>query len=125
MKMWTGGELAKFDGIPSEEENYKEELGIHDLIAQFKQIRKNQIKFLESCTDDLFKQIKMTEWGEKSLEWIVMKTIQHSYEHGNKMLRHVLFSQDQRETSIRIAHQFIKEGKPMDLEALEELEKLD
>jgi hypothetical protein len=125
MRMWKGGALAKFDGIPSEDGNYDQELGVHGLIAQFKQVRENQISFLQSYSDDLLDQVKMTEWGEKSLEWVVMKTIQHAYEHANKMLRHVLFGPDQRENFIKIARRFIKEGKPIDMEALEELENLD
>ena len=54
-------------------------------------MRKDQILILDQINDNDLVIKKSTAWGEKSLEFVVMKTLQHSLEHGNIIMRHLLF----------------------------------
>lgn len=70
-KTWAGVENRSFDG----------------LVAAFRQTRNQQIELLGQFSKKDWTMLKETLWGEKPLSMIVTKTFQHTYEHGDTLLR--------------------------------------
>jgi len=96
LKHWLGGPLPRKDKVPKEEELWNEELqrGIYlkALLKRFHAVRKEQIEALNQMSEATWKEVKDgTFWGKVSAEFSVSKTIQHSFEHGNKIMRLGLF----------------------------------
>jgi hypothetical protein len=79
-----------------EKEAYKEALekkiNLETLLERFHNIRKKQIEAINKIPEKLWTEKKPnTNWGNVTVEFIVTKSIQHTLEHGNKILRNVLF----------------------------------
>jgi hypothetical protein len=57
------------------------------LIAAFKAVRQEQIALLDHLAGTDWETPRQTPWGSRPLNWVVMKTFQHTCEHGDTLLR--------------------------------------
>ncbi len=68
------------------------EVSLQSLLDRFHTVRKKQIDVLNKITESQWTEKRPnTNWGNVTIEFIVTKSIQHTLEHGNKILRNVLF----------------------------------
>ncbi|MHA2357312.1 MAG: hypothetical protein ACXABK_00900 [Candidatus Heimdallarchaeaceae archaeon] len=95
LKVWLGDELIKPVGIIEAKEFKKEvDQGIilQDLIDRFYAVRKKQIEVIKEIKEEEWVMPKAnTFWGNVSAKFIVAKSIQHTLEHGNKIMRNAIF----------------------------------
>ena len=61
--------------------------GFDTLIANFRRVRQQQIDLLDQLKDVDWDAPRETLWGLKPLSMVVTKTFQHTYEHGDTLLR--------------------------------------
>ena len=81
-----GGETEAY------QEALEKRVDLETLLDRFNNIRKKQIDAINNIPDIKWTEKKPnTNWGNVSVEFIVTKSIQHTLEHGNKILRNVLF----------------------------------
>ncbi|NHJ48019.1 MAG: DinB family protein [Asgard group archaeon] len=81
-----GGESKAYKEVLENRTNLKE------LLDRFQEVRKKQIKAINKISNKMWTEKKPnTNWGNVTVEFIVTKSIQHTLEHGNKILRNVLF----------------------------------
>jgi hypothetical protein len=94
MRYWLGEPLPLRDELEQRflaEDKEWENQRVEDQLAAFQQGRTEQIALLPSILDELWHEIRATEWGSVSLKWIVSKTFQHTAEHTHDVMRMVLF----------------------------------
>ena len=74
---------------PDDDETWAkvQERGFEALIANFRRVRQQQIDLLDQLTAVDWNAPHETLWGEKPLSMVVTKTFQHTYEHGDTLLR--------------------------------------
>jgi len=66
----------------------------HDLepmLADFREIRAEQIALLPNFDAQTWNETRNTVWGKQTLKWVVTKTFQHTAEHTHDVLRMDLF----------------------------------
>ena len=86
MKRRCGGEKDAY------QEALMNELSLQTLLDRFHVVRKKQIDILNKITEAQWTEKRPnTNWGNVTIEFIITKSIQHTLEHGNKILRNVLF----------------------------------
>ncbi len=97
MRIWLG-EL-----FPHEEHDYEEDVrkenqawndGHHAfeaLLEDFRTVRAEQVVLLQQFDENCWDQQQKTIWGDVTLKWVLMKTLQHTAEHTNDVLRMALF----------------------------------
>jgi hypothetical protein len=61
--------------------------GLEALVSDFRRIRQQQIDLLDQLTATDWNAPRETLWGLKPLSMVVTKTFQHTYEHGDTLLR--------------------------------------
>jgi hypothetical protein len=93
MQQWLGGALPPEDAWQDDDEAWLKvkDRRLETLIAEFRSIRQQQIELLDQLGDVNWESPRQTLWGSKPLSWIVTKTFQHTYEHGDTLLRMVLW----------------------------------
>jgi hypothetical protein len=57
------------------------------LSAAFLRVRQQQIDLLDRLATADWQAPRETLWGQRSLSWVVTKTFQHTWEHGDTLLR--------------------------------------
>lgn len=62
-----------------------------DLIARFWEIRRQELTLIRELQDADWNECRETGWGRKPLSWVVTKTYQHTFEHGDTLLRMALW----------------------------------
>ena len=86
MKRSCGGENKAY------QEALMNELSLQTLLDRFHLVRKKQIDVLNRITKVQWTEKRAnTNWGNVTIEFIITKSVQHTLEHGNKILRNVLF----------------------------------
>jgi len=70
---------------------YDPQIPVNQLIAEFEQIRRHQLESLQQLSVDHLSDEKETLWGKTSLDWVLTKTIAHSFEHGTRMYRQAIY----------------------------------
>ncbi|NHJ40331.1 MAG: DinB family protein [Asgard group archaeon] len=81
-----GGETIAY------KEALEKRIDLKTLLDRFHNVRDKQIEVLNKIPEDQWTEKKSnTNWGSVTLEFIVTKSIQHTLEHGNKILRNALF----------------------------------
>lgn len=88
MKQWSGAPLPPGDAWQDDDEAWAaadKSPGV--LIAAFQKVRQEQIDLLEQLANVDWETPRQTLWGDRPLSWIVTKTFQHTYEHGDTLLR--------------------------------------
>ena len=68
--------------------------GFEELTSTFRNIRQQQIQLLDQLAKMDWQAPRKTLWGRKPLSMIVTKTFQHTYEHGDTLLRMGLWWED-------------------------------
>lgn len=100
MRHWLGEPHPKedicFPNRDLEDAAWGEELrkgaDLQALIARFRSIRQEQIRVLDAIPAGEWDQEKVqTGLGRVSADFVVSKTIQHSLEHGDTLLRNALY----------------------------------
>jgi hypothetical protein len=89
MRQWLGEAMPDDDAWPDDDDAWA---GVEDrsyaaLSANFRTIRQQQIELLGQLVDVDWLAARATLWGHKPLSMIVTKTFQHTYEHGDTLLR--------------------------------------
>lgn len=89
MRQWLGGPLPPEDAWPDDDASWENarRQPMSELLAAFRAIRQEQLQLLESLAGADWVTSRPTLWGPKPLSWIVTKTFQHTYEHGDTLLR--------------------------------------
>ncbi len=89
MKQWVGEPLPPEDAWQDDDPAWAavQDKSPEALCAAFQQVRQQQIDLLDQLAGVDWQAPRTTLWGEKPLAWIVTKTFQHTYEHGDTLLR--------------------------------------
>ncbi|MBK5112548.1 MAG: DinB family protein [Candidatus Heimdallarchaeota archaeon] len=92
LKHWLGESIPPKNEMPNEEMMWEKELqkvvDLNLLLKRFHLVRGKQVEAINKMTNDIWTEKKMnTYWGEATAEFSVSKTIQHTFEHGNKIMR--------------------------------------
>jgi hypothetical protein len=86
LRLWFGAaypdfggynEAAAWDGAPHAEA----------ALALMEGLRAEQLDMLAKAGDALWMEVRQTPWGERTLYWVVSKTLQHALEHTNNLLK--------------------------------------
>ncbi len=96
MHQWLGGKLPPEDVWPDDDATWLtvQEQSMDHFLAEFRAVREEQITLLDQLTAVEWTTSQATLWGSKPLAMIVTKTFQHTYEHGDTLLRMGLWWQD-------------------------------
>ncbi len=88
MKQWLGEPLPE-DTWQDDDDAWSAaaEKSPAGLIASFRKVRQEQIDLLASLAGADWQTPRETLWGNRPLSWVVTKTFQHTYEHGDTLLR--------------------------------------
>jgi hypothetical protein len=71
---------------------------VETLVARLHAVRDRQIAIIESTPAEIFNEPKTMLWSDRNvgkpraLSWVATKTFQHTWEHGNAILRAALFA---------------------------------
>jgi hypothetical protein len=89
MAEWLGVPISTEDNWPDDDNAWAkvQDQGIEGLIAEFRRVRQQQIDLLDQLAAFDWNQPRNTLWGAKPLSMVVTKTFQHTYEHGDTLLR--------------------------------------
>jgi hypothetical protein len=89
MKQWLGSPLPPDDAWHDDDDTWAkvQARGFEELISAFDNVRQQEIRLLDQLTTTDWETPRETLWGPKPLAWIVTKTFQHTYEHGDTLLR--------------------------------------
>lgn len=85
------------DTPTTEDKDFNEESAWQDLVdkdsalAMFQSTRDRHIEFLNKITDPLLDETRETTTGSVPLRWVLTKSIQHTADHINGILRIALF----------------------------------
>jgi len=97
MLQWLGGPQPVVG--TQEEDNARDEHDWNDgtgheiqtLIADFKEVRSQQLALFPRFTEQSWDEERGAIWGRVPLKWIVTKTYQHTLEHTDETLRAYLW----------------------------------
>jgi hypothetical protein len=89
MYLWLAGPMPPDEDWPDDDETWAnvQERGFEALMANFRRVRQQQIDLLDQLTTVDWSEPRETLWGPKPLSMVVTKTFQHTYEHGDTLLR--------------------------------------
>ena len=89
MRQWLGASMPHGDIWPDDDETWAtvHDRSLETLTAEFRAIRQQQILLLDQLENIDWQAPRETLWGHKPLAMIVTKTFQHTYEHGDTLLR--------------------------------------
>lgn len=90
MRQWLGGEMPSGDNIwPDDDATWAsaQNRSADALVAAFHAVRQEQIKLLDPLENVDWTAPRQTLWGLKPLSMVVTKTYQHTFEHGDTLLR--------------------------------------
>jgi hypothetical protein len=89
MMQWLGGPVDL--DLPWDDDDAAwalvQDRGLETLSQEFQRIRLQQIELLDQLSAVDWNAAQETLWGSKPLSMIVTKTFQHTYEHGDTLLR--------------------------------------
>jgi hypothetical protein len=89
MQQWLGAPLQPGDAWQDDDPAWA---AVADkrpaaLVAAFRAVRQEQVELLAKLAGADWEAPRETLWGPRPLSWIVTKTFQHTYEHGDTLLR--------------------------------------
>ncbi len=89
MTKWLAGPPQPQEDWPDDDEAWArvQARDADELIEQFRRIRQQQIALLDRYAPEDWSTLRATGWGPKPLAMVVTKTFQHTYEHGDTLLR--------------------------------------
>lgn len=89
MRLWLGGAALAEDAWLDDDaawDKYKLTAD-KDLIDQFWTVRRQEIALVNALQEVDWDAPRETGWGSKPLSWVVSKTYQHTFEHGDTLMR--------------------------------------
>lgn len=89
MRQWLGEPLATVDRWQNDDLAFEQarQQGLDEIVAEFYATRQQQIDLLAALTSVDWEAPRETLWGNKPLKMVVTKTYQHTFEHGDTLLR--------------------------------------
>ena len=89
MQQWLGGSMPVEETWADDDTAWANALKVppSDFGAEFQRIRQEQVVLLDQLGQVDWSVPRVTLWGNKPLSMIVTKTFQHTYEHGDTLLR--------------------------------------
>jgi hypothetical protein len=89
MNQWLGGSMPREDAWLDDDGTWAkvQNRGVEELSSAFRYIRQQQVQLLDQLASTDWHTPHETLWGYKPLSMIVTKTFQHTYEHGDTLLR--------------------------------------
>lgn len=89
MNRWLGDSISTEEPWPDDDDSWAkvQDRGFEELTSAFRHIRQQQIELLEKFKNADWQTQRETLWGYKPLSMVVTKTFQHTYEHGDTLLR--------------------------------------
>ncbi len=96
MNQWLGGFMPAGGAWLDDDDAWTrvQARGFEELTSTFRNIRQQQIQLLDQLAKMDWQAPRKTLWGRKPLSMIVTKTFQHTYEHGDTLLRMGLWWED-------------------------------
>lgn len=93
MRQWLGDPMPPEDVWLDDDETWAavSDLTFEGLTTAFHKVRQQQIDLLDQLTKVDWDEPRETLWGHKPLSMIVTKTYQHTFEHGDTLLRMALW----------------------------------
>ena len=91
MKQWLGGSIPNLDDEDEDADWSKSQELLDILLANFRNVREEQINLLHELDDNVWNVTREAVWGPVTLLWVVSKTYQHTAEHINDVMRIGLF----------------------------------
>jgi hypothetical protein len=90
MNLWQG---RSFDAAtaPDEDVAWDSQAPVSEMLAQFNQVRAEQVALAAAMPDAAWDETRATIWGPMTLQWVVTKTLQHTAEHTHQVLSLALF----------------------------------
>jgi hypothetical protein len=101
MQQWLGAPLPPGDAWHDDDSAWTAEAAENQpvnkspaaLLESFRSVRQEQLDLLPLLSAVDWTTPRGTLWGDRSLSWVVTKTFQHTYEHGDTFLRMSLWWQ--------------------------------
>lgn len=89
MRIWTGEEQLDRGSWLDNDETWIVNSNVSDkvLIERFWEVRLQELERVKMLQHVDWDECRDTGWGQKSLAWVVTKTWQHTWEHGDTLLR--------------------------------------
>ncbi len=89
MYTWLDSPLPPKEDWPDDDETWAivKARGFDELVANFRRTRGQQIDLLDRLASVDWSEPREVLWGLKPLSMVVTKTFQHTYEHGDTLLR--------------------------------------
>lgn len=89
MQQWLGAPQPPEDAWQDGDADWAAvpEKNLAALLNDFWQVRRQQIALIDQLAGADWETPRETGWGLRSLAWVVTKTLQHTYEHGDTLLR--------------------------------------
>ena len=89
MNQWLGGSMPDGDTWLDDDKAWAmvQNRGPEELTSAFRHVRQQQIELLDKIVNADWNTPQEALWGNKPLSMIVTKTFQHTYEHGDTLLR--------------------------------------
>jgi hypothetical protein len=105
MRVWTGEEQIDSGPWLDDDDTWLLNSNTSDevLIERYCVIRRQELDKVKMLRDVDWNERRDTGWGQKSLAWVLTKTIQHTWEHGDTLMRMSLWWEHIQE-QIALAH---------------------
>jgi hypothetical protein len=96
MRQWLGDPIPGDDIWPDDDDTWaaNQDRPSAELIESFQTVRAEQITLLDNLAALDWSAPAETVWGMKPLSMVVTKTFQHTFEHGDTLLRLALWWRD-------------------------------
>lgn len=102
MHEWIKGSISTESDWPDDDDTWAkvQERGAEELLSNFLSVRQQQIDLLDQFATVAWSEPRETLWGRKPLSMVVTKTFQHTYEHGDTLLRMGLWWEEMLEENV-------------------------
>lgn len=97
MRHWIGDPIPPFSEHTSkEEEEWEKGVDLTNLLERFQKVREKQVEIVNEIRNEHWNEqrLEYSGHGKVSAAWLVAKTIQHTFDHGDKLLRKALYWDD-------------------------------
>jgi len=103
MYKWLNGPMPPEGDWHDDEDTWAkvQERGFKELVSEFRRVRQQQFELLDQFSPIDWSTPRAIFFGLKPLSWMVTKTFQHTYEHGDTLLRMGLWWEDILEDEAR------------------------
>lgn len=93
MRQWLGGSMPAEDCWPDDDPSWQQvaDQPLAAFVAGLRAVRQEQITLLDQLVSVDWLERRKTLWGMTPLSMVVTKTFQHTYEHGDTLLRMALW----------------------------------